>query len=209
VIAHDRVNDRDSRVIRSSTRVVAGAFALAMTTLGCPPDKPACDAKVAAPPPAQRLCDPHSVVLVRHAEKAAPVDPHDKDPDLSPKGQERAARLATLLGKTAVSRLVATEYKRTQHTLAPLSARIGKPVEVRSAAHTNDLVRELRDAPPGSTTVVASHSNVIPMIVRELGGGALRDLGPDGTLPENDHSRVLVMTVGCSATAPVVELSSD
>jgi broad specificity phosphatase PhoE len=148
-------------------------------------------------------------VLVRHAEKAAPLDPQDKDPDLSPRGQERAARLATLLGKTAVTRLVATEYKRTQHTLTPLSERVGKPIEVRPAARTNDLVRELRDASPGSTTVVATHSNVIPVIVRDLGGRTLRDLGPDGMLAENDYARVLVVAVGCSADASVVELSSD
>jgi broad specificity phosphatase PhoE len=148
------------------------------------------------------------VILVRHAEKAA-SDPQDRDPELTPKGRERAAHLATMLGSAAVTRLVASEYKRTQQTLAPLSERVGKPVEVRSASRTNELVRELRDAPPGSTTIVATHSNVIPMIVRELGGGALRDVGADGALPEGDYSRVLVLSVGCSAAASVVELSSD
>ncbi len=136
-------------------------------------------------------------------------DPKERDPELTPKGRERAARLATLLGKQTISRLVATEYKRTQHTLVPLSERAGKPVEVRSAAQTNDLVRELRDAPPGSTTVVATHSNVLPMIVQELGGGPLRNVGADGSLPDDDYARVLVLSVGCSASASVVELSSD
>lgn len=118
-------------------------------------------------------------------------------------------RLATLLGKTAISRLVATEYKRTQQTLAPLSEKVGIPVDVRSAGQTNDLVRELRVAPPGGATVVATHSNVIPAIAKELGGGTLRDLGPDGFLPETDYGRVVVMSVGCTPSATVVELSSD
>jgi broad specificity phosphatase PhoE len=196
-----------NRLVRGVLPLVA--LGLASMALGCPPDKPACDPQTAAPVPAQRLCNPHSVVLVRHAEKTVPLDPQDKDPDLSPRGQERAARLATLLGKTAVTRLVATEYRRTQHTLTPLSERAGKPIEVRPAARTNDLVRELRNAPPGSTTVVATHSNVLPTIVRELGGAPLRDVGPDGLLPENEYSRVLVVTLGCSAEASVVELSSD
>jgi len=195
----------------SSTRgaLVLLGVALAFGALGCPPAKPACGADGAASQPAPpRLCNPHSVVLVRHAEKVTD-DPKERDPELTPKGRERAARLATLLGKTTVSRLVATEYKRTQRTLVPLSERAGKPVEVRSAAQTNDLVRELRDAPPGSTTVVATHSNVIPMIVRELGGGPLRGVGSDGALPDDDYSRMLVVSVGCSASASVVELSSD
>ena len=178
---------------------------LAFASFGCPPDRPACGTAQATPP---RLCNPHAVVLVRHAEKVTD-DPKERDPELTPKGRERAARLATLLGKQTIWRLVATEYKRTQHTLVPLSERIGKPVEVRSAAQTNDLVRELRDAPPGSTTVVATHSNVLPMIVQELGGSPLRNVGADGTLPDDDYSRVLVVSVGCSASASVVELSSD
>lgn len=183
-------------------------LALGYALLGCPPARPACGPGGAAQPAPPRLCNPHSVVLVRHAEKVTD-DPKERDPELTPKGRDRATRLATLLDKTAISRLVASEYKRTQLTLAPLSERTGKPVEVRSSAQTKDLVRELRDAPPGSTIVVATHSNVIPMIVSELGGAPLRGVGPDGNLPDDDYSRVLVVSVGCSAAASVVELSSD
>lgn len=195
-------------MIRSAA-VVLLATSLALAALGCPPAKSACGADgVASQRAPPRLCNPHSVILVRHAEKEV-GDPNERDPELTPKGRDRATRLATMLGKTAISRLVATEYKRTQHTLVPLSERAGKPVEVRSAAQTKDLVRELRDAAPGSTTVVATHSNVLPMIVRELGGGPLRDVGADDMLPEHEYARVLVLSVGCSASPSVVELSSD
>ena len=44
--------------------------------------------------------------------------------------------------------MVATEYKRTQHTLAPLAERVGKPVEVRAAA-TERLRRNARSAATG------------------------------------------------------------
>lgn len=191
----------------------SGALALvfALGLLGCPPAEPARARAPEAPSaaaPRNPVCIPHSVILVRHAEKDT-SDPKERDPELTPKGRERAARLATLLGKASITRLVATEYKRTQHTLAPLGERVAKPVEVRSAARTSDLVRELRDAPAGSTTVVATHSNVVPSIVQELGGGALRGVGADGALPDDDYSRVLVVSVGCSSAASVVELSSD
>jgi broad specificity phosphatase PhoE len=178
--------------------------ALVLGSLGCPPARP-CTTEPSAP---SHVCTPHSVVLVRHAEKNTD-DPKERDPELTPKGRERAVRLATLLGKATISRLLATEYRRTQHTLVPLAEHSGRPVEVRSAAQTSDLVRELRDAPPGSTTVVATHSNVIPTIVRELGGGPLRDVGADGALPDTEYARVLVLSVGCGTAASLVELSSD
>ena len=47
------------------------------------------------------------------------------------------------------------------------------------------------------------------MIVQELGGGQLRDLTGDGMLADDDYARVVFMSVGCSASASVVELSSD
>ena len=155
------------------------------------------------------MCNPHAVILVRHAEKALPVDPQDRDPDLSPKGHDRAARLMKLLGNTSITRLVASEYKRTQHTLAPLADRVAKPIETRAAAQSKDLVRELRDAPPGSTTLVATHSNVIPLLVRELGGPSLAGLDAEGNLPETEFGRVLILSIGCSTVASLVELNSD
>jgi broad specificity phosphatase PhoE len=151
-------------------------------------------------------------VLVRHAEKAA-IAPGVGDPELSTAGQARAMRLATLLGSAQVSRLVATEYKRTQQTLAPLGAKLGKPVEVRKAAETRALAVELREAPPRSITVVATHSNVLPMLVKELGGEALRGAGADGMLAEDDYARVVILSVACAPstlpTSAVVELNSD
>jgi broad specificity phosphatase PhoE len=189
----------------------ACAVALAASALGCPAERqPPAIAPIAPTAAAPiRMCNPHSVVLVRHAEKAPPVDPPDRDPDLSPKGHDRAARLMKLLGNASITRLVASEYKRTQHTLAPLADRVRRPIETRPAAQSNDLVRELRDAPPGSTTVVATHSNVIPQLVRELGGGPLARLDAEGNLPETEFGRVLILSIGCSTAASMVELNSD
>lgn len=187
---------------------VALAALLVLPLLGCPPDrKPACEPTSGGRAP-QRLCNPHSVILLRHAEKVT-TDPDDKDPELAPAGQERAARLAKLLAKTAITRLIATEYKRTRNTLVPLSQRIGREVETRNAGQTNDLVSELGKAPPGTTIVVATHSNVLPRIVADLGGGPLVGLDERGNLPDTEYGRVLVLSVGCSTTATVVELSSD
>lgn len=122
---------------------------------------------------------------------------------------ERAARISKLLAKAPITRLVATDYQRTQQTLAPLAQRRSLPVDIVPAAHTEELIRELRDAPAGSLTVAASHANVIPNVVAALGGGKLRDLESDGSLAEDDYKRVVLMTVGCSTASTVVELTSD
>jgi phosphohistidine phosphatase SixA len=201
--------NRVKRVERVKPLAALAAVAtFAVLLLGCPPEKRACDPTTASSDAtrAQRRCNPHSVILVRHAEKA-PSD--TKDPDLSPEGRARALRLATLLAKIDPARLVASEYKRTQQTLEPLAERLHLSVQVREAAHAKDLLRELRNAPPGSTTVVATHANVLPMMVRELGGEPLRDLDHEGVLAESDYGRVVVLSVGCSTTASVVVLSSD
>ncbi len=201
----------------TARRALRGVFvlALALPLLGCPPDrKPVC-----APASPYRLpprgsgagpCIAHQVVLLRHAEKGAPKGPDDRDPDLSPRGHDRAARIGKLLARSPITRLIASDLKRTQQTLAPLADRIGKPVDILSTEHGDEpLVRALRDAPPGSFTVVASHSNIVPSVVTALGGAPLRDLGPDGYLAEDDFGRILLMTIGCSEISPVVEITSD
>jgi broad specificity phosphatase PhoE len=146
------------------------------------------------------------VIVVRHAEKASAAD---KDPPLSERGQARARMLASMLASARVTRLVATKYQRTQQTLAPLASRLSLPVEVRAADDPAALVSELRGGADGSVTVVASHSNVVPRLVRDLGGAKLRGVEGD-QLPEDDYSRVVVVAMPCAPAPPIVlELSSD
>src|SRR5262245_32098923 len=76
-----------------------------------------------------------TVVLVRHAEKAGPAP----DTEISPRGAERARRVAAMLGSSGVTRLVATEMKRTQQTLAPLAARLGQKTEIFPAREVDAL----------------------------------------------------------------------
>jgi phosphohistidine phosphatase SixA len=150
----------------------------------------------------------HSVVLLRHAEKAATAD---KDPDLSDRGRARAGVIAGILGGAGVTRIVATEYHRTQQTVGPLAEKAGLKVEVQPAKNSKELAQSLRDAPDGSLTVVATHSNVVPELARELGAPALRGLAADAkVIAEDDYSRIVILTFACGAKAPVmVEMRSD
>jgi hypothetical protein len=122
---------------------------------------------------------PSRVILFRHAEK--PAD--DADHDLSPRGRERAAALAELLGGPSDLRpdvLFATRTEsdgggvRTQQTLAPLAERLGLEVRCpfkkdqyeRLAAHV------LEDASLAGKVVAIcwNHTN-LPAFAAALGLG--------------------------------------
>jgi phosphohistidine phosphatase SixA len=181
---------------------IAGTGAAAGAGAGCCPA-----ARPVAPPSCTRG---RAFVVVRHAEKES----NDKDTPLSEAGRARAKVIASMLANANVTRLVASQYKRTRETLAPLAERTSLHVEVRPADKTNDLITELRAAPDGAVVVIATHSNVVPLIVRELGGGGaaqpkLRGVDGSDALPDDDFARVYVIAQPCGASSTyVMELSS-
>lgn len=150
---------------------------------------------------------PHTVILVRHAEKDMSTDP--KDPELSSAGKQRAADLARLLAHAGVTRLVASEYQRTQATLTPLGAALGLAIETHAAQDGASLTKELAAAPPGSVTVVAGHSNTVPALAESL-GAPLKELDESGSgLHDSQYDRLFVLTLpaaGSETAASALEL---
>lgn len=136
---------------------------------------------------------PHTVILVRHAEKDSAKDKND--PPLTELGTRRAEELARLLGHAGVTRLVASEYRRTQATLAPLAQACGVALETRPAKELDALAAELAAAPSGSLTVVAGHSNTVPALAKAL-GVTLSELDANGYLADDQYDRLFVLTVG-------------
>lgn len=157
------------------------------------------------PQPAQ----PRTVILVRHAEKASD-DP--KDPSLSELGQERARALARLLARSGARRLVASEFKRTRETLAPLGQALGVEVESVPARELERLSKELAASPPGSTVVVAGHSNTVPALAARLGAplAGLTEGPPGAALDDAEYDRLFVLTLppeGVALAPAVLELA--
>lgn len=136
-----------------------------------------------------------TLVLVRHAEKDPQGDA--RDPGLSAAGQARAKTLARMLGSSQVTHLFASEYHRTQDTLAPLATAVGKKVEVVSAGKLDDLVAAIGALPEGSVAVIAGHSNTVPEIAKRYGlevPGAKAT--PQGlALPDDAFDRLFVITL--------------
>jgi len=149
----------------------------------------------AVPLPLQELASaPVAVVLVRHMEKAA-NDP--RDPDLSDAGRARAAALDSLLARSGVTHLFATEWKRTSQTLEPLARRTRAPIEVVPAGSPDELIARLLALPAGATAVVAGHSNTIPALARRLGGTiAGTTSGPQGdSLADAEYGRLVLLVL--------------
>lgn len=128
-----------------------------------------------------------TVLVVRHGEKAAD-DP--ADPSLSPAGETRARALATTLVGAGVTHCFATEFRRTQATLAPLCS--GREVVVVPASDTAKLVARIRGLPAGSVVAVAGHSNTVPAIVAAL---ASRDGAAATNLADDSYDRLFVVRV--------------
>ena len=118
-------------------------------------------------------------IIVRHAEKA---DDGTRDPPLSFAGQIRATRLADILKDADIVGLYASQYQRTQQTLAPLaqahnlSVRIHPIGEGGSSVQAADIAREVRLTARTGTVVVAGHSNTVDDLVAAFGETVIDEL---------------------------------
>jgi phosphohistidine phosphatase SixA len=150
-----------------------------------------------------------TAILFRHAEKSAEGDP--KDPPLSEAGRTRAEGIAHLLSRSRATHLFASEFKRTQETLAPLAEATKLSVVVVPGGKTAELALKLLALPAGSVAVVAGHSNTIPALATLLGGTIL---GTEATaqgpmLPDSEYGRIFVLTPGIEeGRCSVLELST-
>lgn len=149
---------------------------------------------VAGQDAALELLEPTTVFLLRHAEKGTD---DARDPGLAARGTERAASLAELLEHAGVTHLFASEFRRTQATLAPLAAALGLDVEIVSARSPDEQVAALRALPAGSVAVVAGHSNTTPALVRALGGEVdrLKASRSGDVLGEDEYGRLFVVVL--------------
>lgn len=117
------------------------------------------------------------VILVRHAEKAAPSG----DPDLSETGKLRALALAKALERYPLTAALVTQYRRTQQTASPvLDAQHLSPVIIAAGndvpAHAKAVAGAIRRYASGSTVLIVGHSNTVGPIIGALGGPQLPDL---------------------------------
>lgn len=127
-----------------------------------------------AGPQSPEAVAPVSVFFVRHAETAASTRTN-RNPELSEIGVNRGQALAALLKESGATHLFASEYQRTQSTLAALAKQTGLTVKVVEAGKMSEQIEKLRSLPAGSVAVVCGHSNTVPAMVK-ASGGSIADL---------------------------------
>jgi broad specificity phosphatase PhoE len=101
---------------------------------------------------------PKTIYIVRHAEKQL----EGNDPELAYVGEVRAKKLAQILEKEAIKRVLSTDYNRTRNTAQPTAAAAGLTLEVYDPKNQETLVADLR-ASEGNVLVVG-HSNTVSQL---------------------------------------------
>jgi broad specificity phosphatase PhoE len=140
-----------------------------------------------------------TVFLVRHAERAdggagAPTTSMTMgaDPDLSAAGRARAESLAAVLEDAKITAIIATEYKRTQQTAAPLAKTLGVTVTTIKANEPAELIKTVKAA--AGNVLIVGHSNTMPDVMRALGAPA------PAAIADNEYDNLFVLTVGTTTT---------
>jgi broad specificity phosphatase PhoE len=146
------------------------------------------------------------IFVVRHAERAAvPASQTPPsggmmadDPPLSPAGEERAARLASLLASAGIRQIFTSEYRRTRQTAAPLAGKLGiTPVTV-PAKEPDALVEQVRRAT--GNVLVVGHSNTVPDLLTRLG------VAEKVTIGDNDYDNVFLVIRSSTGASTLVTL---
>lgn len=139
-----------------------------------------------------------TVILVRHAEKK--IEPNNPDPDLTPAGEARAQEIARMFGGAGVNAIYATQFKRTQQTVKPLSDKTGIPTTVLDSGQTDELAKRISTNHRGQVVFVAGHNNTVPALVSALSG----ENTP--VIPESEYDNLFIVTFYRTGKAKVVIL---
>lgn len=147
---------------------------------------------------AQRDNQAMTVIVVRHAEKAAtPAD----DPPLTAVGEERARDLLAAIRDAGVSAAITTQFARTKATAQPTVAALSLPTEIvtagSAASHPQEVAAAVRKH-AGHTVLVVGHSNTVPAIIEAL--GAKRP----AAICDAEYDNLYVVTIAADGKAGVV-----
>jgi broad specificity phosphatase PhoE len=146
---------------------------------------------------APAAAESRTVILVRHAERAGGMS---TDVELSDAGRCRAEALAKMLVDAGVKRIYISEVARTKQTAEPLAKKLNILPTVIPAKDLSGLVAHLRNGSPDGITLVVGHSNTVPDIIGQLGGGSVPPIA------DNEYDRMFVVTLSGENQATVITL---
>jgi len=127
-----------------------------------------------------------TIILIRHAEKQSDGT---NDPNLTPKGEERAQKLKTKFEPTGITAIYSSSFKRTINTVLPLSEAIKVKITVYdpSEAHFIDKIYQQNI---GKTVLISGHSNTTTKAVNQLlGKEKYKDIA------HHEYGRIFIVTI--------------
>ena len=129
------------------------------------------------------FAQPHSIFLVRHAEKtSATAD------ELNDAGKQRAQCLAQTLKDAGIGAIFVTDTIRAQQTAEPLATALKIKPTMLKAIDYSGLVRGVTSAT--KNVLVVGHSNTIPVLIQQLRAGAAPNIADN----DYDHMYIIEMT---------------
>jgi broad specificity phosphatase PhoE len=144
--------------------------------------------------PLGAFCQNEGVIfLVRHAERAA-----GDAALLNAAGEERARCLAQTLRDAHITKIFATDVKRTQQTAEPLARQLHLELTVVPKNNTDGLLRDLQESKKDRVLVVG-HADTLPTILERLGAGSLSS-------DQMDYDRMMIVPVLDGKTQPVISI---
>lgn len=147
------------------------------------------------------------VLVVRHAERndathacAASVScplPNNNpaNPPLSTAGETRATTLAHVGEDTGIQAIYASCFCRTQQTVQPIATNLGLTTNFVSqhaadgSGDVTNLISQITSNNTGQKVLVAGHTNTVPMIIEQLGGGTI------DPIVETEFDNLYVVTI--------------
>ncbi len=125
-------------------------------------------------------------ILVRHAEKA---NDGTRNPALTEEGEARAKTLLEMFANADITAIYATNFKRTQTTVAPLAKNKGLEIKTYEWKNPKGLLNKILEANTGGTVVISGHSNTTPVLANLL-------IGKNSftNFEENDYGNLFIIT---------------
>jgi broad specificity phosphatase PhoE len=161
------------------------------------------------------------LLLARHAEKAA----ESGNPDLTPRGLQRAEALADIGQGWNVEAVYSTDFCRTAQTAQPLASRQSVPIVVQTTGSSaaslegcsppisspaffldpairgaEDFLRWVVENHAGQAVLIVGHSNTVPEMLAQLGVGEFE-------IADDQYDRLFLVTYDPERGARVVERS--
>jgi len=142
---------------------------------------------------------PKTIYIVRHAEKQL----EGKDPDLAYVGGVRAKKLAQILEKEAIKRVLSTDFIRTRNTAQPTATAAGLEIEVYDPKNQESLVADLRSSE--GNILVVGHSNTVSRLANAFVGEGEKF----ADLTDLDYDFIYVVTLEKNGATVVRKLYKD